>query len=354
MIVQCPNCGVRYRLSEARLNAVGTRLKCSRCDQVFPAPSSKKRSAAAPKPASTPNENLSLPFAGEVWKPADPFEEDFSKPSAQEHTASLAEPDEQLDSDKNIEIAPEIDSNDAVAEDDTKFEISEPDDTYTLGTDEVASPPPPLRPAPPPKRPAEAKPAPPRRVAPLRPRLSPADVDRGKVRAILTFLSLTVLAFGGLTGTLLASPDLTDRFVQGIPFVGATLGGDRLMSRKVSLSELSGSYQRIKENKLVFVITGKAFNSAPVALQSVQIGGKLFDNTGQMVDQKSIYCGNVISAKVLKDLTPQMLSILQTLNPPRQFNIEPGASSTFVIVFMDPPAGAVEFSAQVLAAQRQS
>ena len=59
-------------------------------------------------------------------------------------------------------------------------------------------------------------------------------------------------------------------------------------------------------------------------------------------------------AKVLKDLTPRELSILQKLSPPKRFMIEPGESSTFVIVFMDPPNNAVEFSAQVIAAHRQT
>jgi hypothetical protein len=34
--------------------------------------------------------------------------------------------------------------------------------------------------------------------------------------------------------------------------------------------------------------------------------------------------------------------------------IEPGESSTFVIVFMEPPHDAAEFSTRVVAAQRQA
>ena len=65
-----------------------------------------------------------------------------------------------------------------------------------------------------------------------------------------------------------------------MPLVG-TLGDDRLLTRKVALSEVTGSYQRIKDGKEVFVISGKALNTAPVALHGVQIAGKLFDNDGQ-------------------------------------------------------------------------
>ena len=111
--------------------------------------------------------------------------------------------------------------------------------------------------------------------------------------------------------------------------------------------------QRIKDGKDVFVISGKAVNTARTALHSVQITGKLLDATGKELEQKTIYCGNVISTKLLKDLSPREVSVLQTLNPPKRFMIEPGESSTFVIVFMDPPRAATEFSTQVVAAQRQ-
>jgi len=101
------------------------------------------------------------------------------------------------------------------------------------------------------------------------------------------------------------------------------------------------------------VITGKALNTAPVALRGVQIRGTMYNNAGRAVEEKTIYCGSVISTKVLKDLTPRELSILQKLSPPKQFALEPGEAATFVIVFMDPPRAAVEFSAQVVAAQHQ-
>jgi hypothetical protein len=115
-----------------------------------------------------------------------------------------------------------------------------------------------------------------------------------------------------------------------------------------------GGYQRIKDGKAVFVITGKAMNTAPVALHGVQIAGKLFDDAGRGLDEKTIHCGNVISTKVLKDLTRRELSVLQTLSPPSKFMIEPGESSTFVIVFMDPPRSAATFTTQVVAAHRQA
>jgi hypothetical protein len=173
------------------------------------------------------------------------------------------------------------------------------------------------------------------------------------ITPILIFLAIVLAGYALLTRALFASPILCDKLVGRLPLIGH-LGDDRLLTRKVALSDVVGSYQRIKDGKEVFVITGKALNTAPVALRSVQIAGRLYDAGGQALDEKVIYCGNVISAKVLKDLTPRELSILQKLSPPKRFTIEPGESSTFVIVFMDPPRAAVEFSTQVAAAQHQA
>lgn len=179
-----------------------------------------------------------------------------------------------------------------------------------------------------------------------------ADDDRGKMVAILWFVGVVTVGYAVLAAALAASPGLTEQWVGNLPWIGS-LRDDRLLTRKVTLSEVDGMYQRIRDGKDVFVISGKAMNTAPVPLQGVQISGRLFDAAGMGLDEKVIHCGNVISTRVLKDLTPRELSVLQKLNPPSRFTIEPGASSTFVIVFMDPPKGAVSFSAQVVAAHRQ-
>jgi hypothetical protein len=246
--------------------------------------------------------------------------------------------------------------------------VPEPDETFTLGTeespDELRMPAAALEPDttadPPVKRPIRRHPAPPdddeldfQEEDDREPPERDARSERSSVGAVLIFLAVVVAGYGVLARALFASPALCDRMVSRVPLIGR-LGSEQLLTRKVALSEVAGTYQRIKDGKDVFVISGKALNTAPVALHSIQIAGKLLDNTGQELDQKTIYCGNVISAKVLKDLTPRELSILQKLSPPKKFTVEPGESSTFVIVFMDPPRGAVEFSINVVAAQDQA
>jgi len=294
-------------------------LKCSRCRHVFPAPRSKKQAPVSERgetAARTGDENLTLPFDEPAWK-------DEAEPSPVDDLT-----------------------------------IAESEEGFTLGTEaEVDDLTVPLPDPPPPVAPPKRR----RRRAVVDDDDTeqasdddhPSGRERGKVSAIFVFLAIVVGAYAVLTRALFASPALCDRMVGRLPLIGS-LGDDRLLTRKVALSEVVGNYQRIKDGKDVFVISGRALNTAPVALHGVQIVGKLFDGNGQVLDQKVIYCGNVISVKVLKDLTQRELSILQ-LNPQtKRFVIEPGESSRFVIVFMEPPRAAGEFTTQVVAAQRQT
>lgn len=303
-------------------------LKCSRCRHVFPAPSSKRPSGARPaavrEQPPVAHESLTLPFEDNEWKAeAEELPGPFELPELEESFTLGVQ--EQLDESIAAPVAEQTARRPAAA---------------------------PVR-APSPPRAAARRKSETATAGRTHDNDAPRHRERGKVRAILVFLAIVVAGYAILTRAFFASPILCDRLLDRLPLIG-TLGDDRLLTRKVALSDVVGNYQRIKDGKEVFVITGKALNTAPMALRLVQISGKLYDKDDQAVEQKTIYCGNVISAKVLKDLTPSELSILQKLSPPPSFMIEPGESSTFVIVFMDPPRDVVEFSTNVVAAQRQA
>jgi len=340
MIIQCPYCATSYQLDPARLTGKNPMLKCSRCDHIFPAPSAKGKKRPAPTPPApdvavpAAEKSLTLPFDEPQWK-------------ADTETAAA-----------------------------NNLDVSEPEEDFTLGDEEKpegftlpddASDRDVTRPAPPA---ASA-------IAPPPPVYTDAAVDEDEeddgevewdeeesapeprraatspVVPLLVFAGVVTAIYFVIASALISSPILRHRFLGRLPIIGS-LGGDRLLTRKVALSEVVGNYQRIKDGKQVFVITGKALNTATVALHSVQIAGRLYDREGRALDEKVIYCGNVVSAKVLKDLTPRELSVLQRLNPTKRFMLEPGESSTFFIVFMKPPRGAVDYAVQVVGAQHQA
>ena len=309
-------------------------LKCSRCDHIFRAPVSKAK--RRPPPPSSPagddapagdDKNLTLPFQQPPWKEeADPAgDEDLKIAAPEEEQFTLGDdnkseeftlPEEMPESDVPAPRKPHATRSRQVEEQEEETDSSWSDDDTA--------------------------------EEPRRRRREPNFVV-----PLLVFAGIVTAVYFVFASALVSSPALRNRVLGRLPFLGS-LGADRLMTRKVALSDVVGNYQRIKDGKEVFVITGKALNTAAVGLHSVQIAGKLYDQQGRAVDEKVIYCGNVISAKVLRDLTPRELSVLQKLNPPKRFTIEPGESSTFVIVFMDPPRGAAEFAIQVVAAQHQA
>ncbi|HXQ22196.1 MAG TPA: DUF3426 domain-containing protein [Candidatus Acidoferrales bacterium] len=343
MIVQCPYCATRYQVDAARLAGPNPMLKCSRCKRIFPTPTPKKSAPpAAEKSTRAAGENLTLPFDEGAWK------DEAEAASAPD--LDISEPDEgftlgtgDAESDEEPAVLPAAAEPEATRKHPAAAEADEQDE-IDIEPDEEPEEAEERKRAPRPKRAARGR---------ARERRTEQGHERGKVWALLIFLLMVVSAYAVVTRALFASPALCDRLIGRLPLVGAG-GDDRLLTRKVALSEVVGSYQRIKDGKQVFVISGKALNTAPVALHGVQIAGTLYDAAGRTVDEKTISCGNVISAKVLKDLTPQEVSILQKLSPPKRFMIEPGESSTFVIVFMEPPHDAAEFSTRVVAAQRQA
>jgi len=339
VIVQCPYCATRFQLDDARVKGTSPRLRCSRCRQIFAAPSGK---AAARKPtppprlspADAPPQSLSLPFEESSWKdePEAPAAGDFSDAAADEEFTlgtgqppkefDLPPPDEPAEATAGAAAA----SDEALAEADLEEADADEPDGDVEDADEMT-----------------------RRAD------TGVQSERGKLIVIAIFLAIVVAGYAGFAAALIASPALGERVIgaitQRLPLLGG-FGNERLLTRKVALTDIAASYQRIKEDTEVFMITGRAINTSPVALHSVQILGRLYDAAGQELERKTIYCGNAISTKVLKDLSPREVSVLQTLNPPSRFQIEPGQSATFVIVFMKPPPAAAEFSAQVVSAQR--
>jgi predicted Zn finger-like uncharacterized protein len=321
MIVQCPYCSTRYQLEEERFTAPNPMLKCSRCRHVFPAPGSKKATKAKKAP-SPEDESLTLPFEKDSWKDDDGGAESHPRDHQEgfvlgtdeeiEHPAGpsdelVDEPLSAVDELEMVEEAPSADEPDLSFADEDELETE------------------------------------------LQGRSPRRSTDRIVVRALLIFLIIVVGAYGALTQALFASPALANRLLGPMPVIG-TLASERLLARDVTLVGIEGKYQRIKDGSEVFVITGEAVSAAPMTLRSVEVRGRLLDANGEVVREKSIFCGNAVSAKILRELTTREVSVLQKIAPPKQFGIKPGESSPFVIVFMDPPKTAAELSAQVIAA----
>ncbi|MBI1818510.1 MAG: zinc-ribbon domain-containing protein [Deltaproteobacteria bacterium] len=357
MVIQCPYCATRFQLDDTKLTAAHPMLKCSRCRHIFPGPST---STTPPQPPPKPSvvdtpENLSFTFSEQPAKepsaPARDLTIDEPEPEFELGTDAApstrhretASPTSHSFAEEEEDEAPAVtrsanESLDISRDDDLDFneperpttriareELEEDEQAAADVSDEFDEP-------------FEEE------------RVMPRGIS---VRPVVIFLGLVVAAYAVIAWTLRANVVLADSLFHKLPFI-SSLTEDRLLNRKLVLSDVTGGYQRIKDGQTVFVITGRALNNATVTVRNVQIVGRLYSRDDAQLDEKSIFCGNVISMKILKSLTQREVSILEDLKPPKRFGIAPGEESIFVIVFMQPPNGVTEFSSQVVAAQRQA
>jgi hypothetical protein len=160
-----------------------------------------------------------------------------------------------------------------------------------------------------------------------------------------------VLFYGNLALYLRNHVPTTERTLAGIPLFGRVLVEDRLLQSRVYLRDLEGVFHRVKDGRTVFIVSGRAVNTADTAVKGVEVESALYDAQGTSIATKSIFCGNAMSLKIVKDLSSKEITILQRLQPPQRFEIAPGDAAGFSVVFLDPPEGLVEFSARVASAQ---
>jgi predicted Zn finger-like uncharacterized protein len=317
MIIECPHCLTRFRLDPKDLTDSRSMLKCTRCRRVFPAP-------GQPPPARA-----------------------RTAPPARERNLSFSFDDD--DEWRAPELTPEH-----LPEDQLLLNVPE-------GGDEAGAAPPAARPAGALSTPAAAGAGADllRYDDELDPDDEPAAEDGARrrgggisVRPVFVFLVLVVCAYGALTWTLLDDPDWAERLTRTLPMIGREVR-ERAVGQDVSLIGVQGRYQRTKEGRLVFVITGKAVNHSGESLRGVQIVSKLYGPADRTLDEQIIACGNPMEARI-GDLSIHQVAILRGIKPPPEFSVQPGGQCPFVGIFLEPSSSVAAFSTEVARAQRQT
>jgi len=327
LIVECPRCRARYRVEQDLLERDQT-FKCSRCGHIFAYESAEtgQPEASGPPPMRDPEpEPKPLPRPEPRKPPArrDADSLSFSFSGAAEHAAA------ELGDHETPVIGARATTDDEFALGDEADQMVDDHDgggataigdepRFVRGEEDL--------------------------------RVEETRRETGG-RPYLVFLVALVVVYAILALDLRNHPARAERLLAGVPGIGEMLAEDNLLQTRVQLQDVEGVYQQIKDDKLVFIVSGRAVNTAPAALKGVQIESVLYDAGGKPVETKSIYCGNAMSLKIVKDLSTKEISLLQRLEPPKRFEIRSGESAGFSVVFVGPPPGLKEFSTRVVAAQ---
>jgi hypothetical protein len=118
----------------------------------------------------------------------------------------------------------------------------------------------------------------------------------------------------------------------------------------VLLQSLRTGYQSIQGNREVLVLTGVAFNQNPVVIREVKVTSKVYNTDGKELERQTIWIGNTISPKIIRGMTAEDIPHLQDLKPLKTFELPPGDSIPFTVVFLKPAKQAKDFSVEVVLA----
>jgi len=193
-------------------------------------------------------------------------------------------------------------------------------------------------------RPAGTRPAPPSRpardaAAPQPPPASGSPVPRFAFRSLLG----VALCYGAFSIYLVTHVDVARGLLGHIPIVGSTLVETRLHPASIQLTNVRGEYQRVKGDRLVFVVQGTAVNASPIPVRGIQVEGRI---SGDREERQVVFCG--AAPRDVHDLSLREIALLQTLEPPADWAVGPSDQTSFLIVFANPPAEPREFTVEVV------
>lgn len=160
---------------------------------------------------------------------------------------------------------------------------------------------------------------------------------------IMRALGVAVAGFAALALVVRVAPEPTSAWLSRLPLAGAGFTHDRNLTSKVELRNVQGHFQRLRNARRVFVISGDARNNSLMTIERIEVAGALYGLGGGELDQKVVTTGN---RTTLTDLSEAEIVLLQRLDP--AIALAPGATTPFLIVFLEPPRELREFSSRVL------
>ncbi|MBI3065374.1 MAG: zinc-ribbon domain-containing protein [Deltaproteobacteria bacterium] len=377
MIVQCPKCKTSYKVADELFKDSSPAFRCSRCKHTFQLESSEPPQKPAVNPPTGETQPVESSASRELSFIFPPREEQQNIPAGVPPVDAPPGESETVAVENNHPDQWAISAD--LQKSEAPFTISEASHSAQKEEKLLTPPNPPPRVTPAPEWSHTGKPVAPsstpvRRNPEQEPpakagarvegstptsadgeenilRLGPYRDQQTSTTPYLTLFALLIIIFALATAFNRAHPSATEGFVRQIPLVGASVLRNNRLNDGVLLQSLRGGYQSIQGNREVFVITGVALNQNPVTIRAVQISGESFNNQNEEIEKQTIWVGNAISPSIVRGLSLQEIANLQRLPPLKTFEIPPGDSVPFTIVFLKTPKGMKDFGCKVISAE---
>lgn len=344
MLVQCPSCRTTYRVANEVVKGAAPAFRCSRCKHNFElegtetAPATEEKPVPAEAGVAPEPQDRELTFS---FSPPPAAKTDELPPPATGSANPPAEtpgspaPDRWLLNPEPSNTLPETPFT-MLTTAANRGQEKIVDIPYNFGENERVFAAPKLK---------EEQDNPANILA-----MSSYVDQRASIRPYLSLFGLLLIGFSLLAAMTHAKPAAMENLVEKIPFVGAAVLKNNHLKDGVLLQSLRTGYQNIQGNREVLVLTGIAFNQNPVVIREVKVTGKVFNLEGKEFEKQTIWIGNTISPKIIRGMTAEDIPHLQDLKPLKSFELPPGDSIAFTMVFLKPAKQVKDFSLEVVLA----
>jgi len=334
MIIECKQCGSKFKLDEGLLREEGSKVRCSVCKSLF----------RAYPPGITPSaeENRTVvdqTLGRTVTLDSSPaFKEQSAGPLlADSSEAGPAEAREEGAEMKRVEAL----SPDQIPEEEEelRFDFEEdiergPEDDRARSTE--------------PKETTGTKAESPEQAE----KTAPKRKRKGSLAGILTTLLIIVLLVTGAGVALFyfAPEYIPEPLTSYLGVAGKPEVKDPGV-RRLSFKAVSGKFYSSSKAGNLFCIQGMVFNNYPGSRSFIRVKGSLLDEKGAAVKQKLVFAGNTFSENELKDLSLEQINqslANRTGKGSVNVNVKPQASVPFMIVFEELPENLSEFTVEAV------
>jgi len=336
MLIRCPKCRTTYKVADEVFKGAAPAFRCSRCKHTFDLDLGETaESSTAPESdaaASSHDQELTLPFSpgtqyeraeGNEQKPADSpatekNTEDGKRDRSEqwsmsdherrdEHPFTMAEINHPAQSEKVMDATKDFSLYERVF---PSIDVNEQSENA-------------------------------HNILPIATYLD----QRASIFPFITLFGLLVIGFSLIALISHAHPKASEDIVKQIPLIGASVLKNNHLKEGILIQSLRAGYRE------VFLISGVALNQNPVIIREIQLSGKTFNEEGKELEHQAIWAGNTMSQKILRGMTTEDIPHLQNLKPLKSFEVPPGDSVPFTIVFLKSTKYAKDFSCEVIAAQ---
>ena len=335
MIVECKQCGSKFKLDEGLLREEGSKVRCSVCKNVF------KAYPKGTTPARGGKRKIVDQSLGEtVTLDTQPtLEKQRSEPLLEDtFEAELAKALQEESETKKIgALSP--DEIPEEEEDELRFDFGEdvkrepkaeaaPSSTLQRELTKIAEKPPKTE-----------------KTVPKKPRKG------GVPRFLMVVLIVLLLLAGGAAALLHFAPEQIPEPLASYLALGPKPEVKDPGVRRLSFKNVSGNFYQSGRAGSLFCIQGMVFNNYPENRSFIRVKGSLLDEKGAAVRQKLAFAGNTFTENELKDMTLEQIKQgldNRTGKGNVNVNVKPQTSVPFMIVFEELPDNLSEFTVEAV------